>query len=102
MNNHGDLVDSDVHASFDRDEGAQNNDTPGTMQNGGHFTDDIFKRIFYWRYLCFDLNFTESCSWWSNWYYVSIGSGNGLSPIRQAIAWTHDDPIYCRKHMLNK
>ena len=47
-----------------------------------------------WKVLDFDNNFTEVCSWWSNWQYSSIGLDNGLAPNgRQA---TNDDPIHWR------
>ena len=38
----------------------------------------------------FDYDFTEVCSLGSNWQYPSIGSDNGLAPVRrQAIIWTN-------------
>ena len=59
-------------------------------QNGRHFADDTFKRIFLMKMLEFWLNFTEVCSQRSNKQYSSIGSGNGLAPTRrQAINWTN-------------
>ena len=60
--------------------------------------DDIFKRIFLNENVrIFISNFTEICSWGSNWQLVSIGSGNGLAPNRwQAITWSNDDPVYRR------
>ena len=46
-------------------------------QNGRHFADDTFKRIF--------------CSYESNWQYASIVLDNGIAPIkRQAIIWSND------------
>ena len=37
------------------------------------------------------------CSWGSNQQYSSIGSGNGLAPVRrQAIAWTNNGLVYWR------
>ena len=48
-----------------------------------------------WKILHFDSNFTEVCSWGSNWQRVCIGSGNGLVPNRrQAITWTNLDPVH--------
>ena len=42
----------------------------------------------------FDSNFIEVCSQWSNWQYVSIGSGSGMVPSRpQAITWSNTDPV---------
>ena len=50
-----------------------------------------------WKILYFDLNFTEICSWGSNSQYSSIGSDNGLAPIRrQAIIWTKADIFHWR------
>ena len=71
-------------------------------QNGHHFADDMFKRIFSeWKELNFKYNFTEICSLGPNWQYVSIGSDNGLAPKRrQAIVWTNADPIHCRIYAL--
>ena len=48
-----------------------------------------------WNILYFDSNFIEVCSWGSNWQYSSIGSDNGLAPIRrQAIIWTNAEQIH--------
>ena len=44
--------------------------------------------------LCFDLIVIELCSYWGNWYQVSIGSGNGLAPHRQE-AITRPPPVHC-------
>ena len=50
--------------------------------------------MFKFRLLLFFFFFAEVCSYVSNWQLVSIGSGNGLAPIRwQAIIWTNADPI---------
>ena len=44
-----------------------------------------------WKPLNFIQNFTEICSWGPNCQYGSIGSDNGLVPMRQqAIIWTND------------
>ena len=62
---------------------------PHSGQNGRHFTDDIFKRIF------FEFH-------WSLFPRVQltkpgIGLGNGLAPKRrQAITWTNADLIHWR------
>ena len=57
-----------------------------------------FSKAFSWtKSLYFFSNFTEVYSQGSNWQWVSIGSGNGLSPVRcQAIPWTNADPIRWR------
>ena len=51
--------------------------SPG--QNGRHFGSWHFQLHFIW------------LQWWdSDWQQASIGSGNGLSPVRrQAITWTN-------------
>ena len=41
-------------------------------------------------FLYFDQNFTQICSYVSNWQYPSIGLDNGF----QAIIWTNADPIH--------
>ena len=54
-----------------------------------------FSNEFSWMKLLY-INFdsTEICSRGSSWYYVNIGSGNGLAPVwRQAITWTNVDQI---------
>ena len=68
------------------------------VQHGRQLTDDIFRLHFHeWKVLNFDQNFTEVCSWWSNWQYPSIDLDNGLAPNRrQAIIWTNADPIQWR------
>ena len=44
-----------------------------------------------WKVLYFDSNFTDVCSYGSNWQKISIGLGNGLAQNRlQAIVWTRD------------
>ena len=44
-----------------------------------------------------DSNFTEVCSWRSNWKKPSIRLDNGMPPNRrQAIIWTNADPIHWR------
>ena len=67
-------------------------------QNGHHFTDDIFKRIFVeWKLSYFGSNFTEICSQGSNYQYTSIGSDDGLAPNRRpAFAWVIGDLVYWR------
>ena len=51
-----------------------------------------------WKVLYFDRNFTEVCSYESNWQYPSIGLDNGLVPNRQqAIIWTNAELIYWHK-----
>ena len=43
-----------------------------------------------WKYMNFDWNFIEFCSYESNWKYSIIDSDNGLAPTRrQAIIWTN-------------
>ena len=69
-------------------------------QNGHHFADELIKWDFINENCCtyFDSNFTEVCSWGSNWQKVSTGSGNGLALNRwQAIIWTNVDPV--RRHI---
>ena len=71
-----------------------NSSHPG--QNGCHFAEDSFKRIF--------MNANFFISIWisvkyvpqgSKWQWVSIGSGNGLALNRQqAIIWTNADPVH--------
>ena len=56
-------------------------DTLRPEQNGCHFADNIFKCIFVtWKWICFDPNFTEVCSWRSSRQQVLIGAGNALVP----------------------
>ena len=54
----------------------------------------------------FDYNFTEVCSYESNWQYSSIVWDNGLVPTRrQAIIWSNDDKFtdaYMRSSELSK
>ena len=68
-------------------------------QNGCHFHERHFEfHLIVWKLLCFDVNFPEVCYYVSNWQQVSIGSDNGLVPIRrQAIehTWTVHD-LVCR------
>ena len=50
-----------------------------------------------WQLLNFNYNFTEICSFGSNWQYKSIGSDNCLTPNRhQAIISTNDVLSYWR------
>ena len=50
-----------------------------------------------WKVLYFDSNFTEVCSWKSNWQNVGIGSGSCMAPNRrQAITLTNADPVRWR------
>ena len=67
-------------------------------QNGCHFGRWHFQLHFLeWKWYNSDSNFTEICSQESNWWYDSIGSGNGLAPNRQqAIIWINADPIHWR------
>ena len=59
-------------------------------RNGHNF--DIFKCIFYRKYLCFDTNSTEVNSWKSNCQWVGIDSCDALVPNRrQAFTWTNID-----------
>ena len=60
-----------------------------------------------WKVLYFDSNLTEVCSKGFNWQYISIGSlnwvsmgsGNGSSPVRrQAITWTNAYPVHWRMY----
>ena len=64
-------------------------------QNGRHFTDDIFKRIFLNEKSKFRFKF-----YWNLFLrvqYVSVGSSNGLAPNRrQAVIWTNADPVHQR------
>ena len=63
-----------------------NSSSPG--QNGCHFADDIFKRIFLIKRFTFWLKFHRS---------FFIGSDNGMAPTRrQAIIWTNAGPIQWR------
>ena len=64
-------------------------------QNGYHSADDIFKIIFFRMKIdYFDSNLLKSQEF-------SIGSGNGLAPIRrQAVTWTTDGPFHWRIHAL--
>ena len=44
-----------------------------------------------WKCLNFYWYFTKDYSRGCNWWYTSVGSGNGLAPTRrQAIIWTND------------
>ena len=53
-----------------------------------------------WKMLFFYQIVTEVSSLWSNWQQASVGASNCLVPIsRQAITWTHDDPI--QSHSFN-
>ena len=48
-------------------------------------------------HVSFDFNFSEDCSWGSNWQQVGIGSGNGLVPNRrQDLTWTKADLVQRR------
>ena len=59
-------------------------------QNGRHFADGILECIFLNVWILMK-NFSEVCSWKSNWQYSSIGSDNGLALNRQqAIVWIND------------
>ena len=65
-------------------------------QNGRHFRRRHFQMHFLeWKCMNFDWNFTEVCSWGSNWQYSIISSDNGLAPTRQqAIIWANVDIIH--------
>ena len=68
-------------------------------QNGRNFADVILKYVFLNEMFKFRLKCHWSLFLWSNWQYSSIGSDNGLAPIRrQAIIWTNDD-LCCWKAM---
>ena len=59
-------------------------------QNGRRFVDDTFKRIFLNENLIISIKISQVCSQGSNLQYSSIGSDNGLAPVRQhAIIWTN-------------
>ena len=51
-----------------------------------------------WNILYFiDSNFNTVCFQGCDWQQSSIGSGNGLAPVRrQAINWTNADPVHRR------
>ena len=61
-------------------------------QDGWHFADDIFKRIFLGdKSSYFDSEFLDLCSQGSSWQQFIIVSGNGMAPNRpQAITWIND------------
>ena len=73
-----------------------NSSPPGTKWPPCHRRH--FRMHFYeWKVFHFNSHFTEVCSSGSNWQKVSIGSGNGLAPVRrQAITWTNADPVHWR------
>ena len=51
-----------------------------------------FAKDFVYKVLNFDTNFTEVCSWESDWLIVIIGSGNDLASNRQpTLTWTNND-----------
>ena len=62
----------------------------------------IYRRYFQmyfhqWTFLYFGSNFTEVCSWESNWQWFSIGSVHDFGLTRrQAITWTNADPVHWR------
>ena len=48
-----------------------------------------------WKFSYFDSHFIEVCTLGSNQQFSSIGSDNGLAPIkRQAIICTNADPVH--------
>ena len=50
-----------------------------------------------WKYLYFDLNFSEICSEGANWQQPSIALDNDSAPSRrQTIIWTNADLIHWR------
>ena len=60
---------------------------------------DIFKPICFNENIRIAIKISEIRSLESNWQYVSIGSGNGLTPNRrQAITWTNADPLHWRTY----
>ena len=65
-------------------------------QNGHHFHRRHFQMHFHgWKFLYFHSNFTEVCSQGPNWQWVSVGSGNGLTPNRrQAITRANAGPVH--------
>ena len=76
-----------------------NSSPPG--QNCCHFANDIFRYIFvnekFNILIKISLKFVPQSP--INREYPSIGSCNGLAPIRrQAIVWTNDDLVYWRIH----
>ena len=58
-------------------------------------------KVLHWMKVFISLiNFIEQCSWVSNWWYFSIGSGHSLVPLgdRPFIAWTNADrSIQCHE-----
>ena len=85
--NHLILCDPSWHGHL----GKINSSPPG--QNGRHFA-IIFSYAFAWILI---ENFTEFCSYESNWQYPSMGLDNGLAPNkRQAIVWANAAPIHWR------
>ena len=51
----------------------------------------FYTHILEWIFFNFKENFTETCSYWSNWQLTSGGSDNGLAPNRQqVIIWAND------------
>ena len=85
---------------------AVNSSSPA--QNGRHFKDEVFKRIFlnekvwiiskiYTKYTLYTKYtiYTKICSEMSNWQKPGIGLDNGLAPNRrQAITWTNADSLH--------
>ena len=66
-------------------------------QDGCHFADDIFKRIFLNENVWISINIHWSYLPGSNWQYTSVGSDNDLAPTRrQAIIWTNDGQVSWR------
>ena len=67
---------------------------------GPPFRTRQFQNIFHeWNVSYFDSNFTEFCSKGSNRQYISICSGNGLTPNRwQVINWTTANPAQRRTY----
>ena len=68
-------------------------DSSHSGQNGRHFADDIVRCILVnEKFLLFDWNCTEVCSWGSNWQWPIIGLDKGSAPNRrQAIISTIAD-----------
>ena len=73
----------------------------GHEKSGRHFPDYIFNHNFLYENIWnFNSNITEICSQWSDNQYSSVGSDNGLAPIRrQAIIWANGGLAYRHTHM---
>ena len=66
-------------------------------QNGRHFADDMFLRIFLNENIWIKKKIIEIHSLGSNWQCISIVSDNGFARSRwQAIIWTNAYPVHRR------